>query len=230
MFLQILLIEKKQAGPLAQLSHLNWPQCVVGHCLFWPPHTPPTLFYSAGMFVWRDRHIQCHSKPICLKGGRVIDPSNAISEWMLAECTPLIGIYIHTLLLCLNSGSASFEGFPGCVTRCDNLYHAMSPFSLFLSSLSVAQRILGYVRPRRVVAVHPPKRGKRRPHLWVAFWGGATGVRAPVNLGNDPCGSPDRESASTIQWQIVLQWFHTEGKSGNKVSQQFTTQLKMLKL
>ena len=26
------------------------------------------------------------------------------------------------------------------------------------------QRILGYVRPRRIVAVHPPETGKRRPH------------------------------------------------------------------
>ena len=29
----------------------------------------------------------------------------------------------------------------------DDLRHAMSPFSLFLSSFSGAQRILGYVRP-----------------------------------------------------------------------------------
>ena len=44
----------------------------------------------------------------------------------------------------------------------DNLRHAMSQFSLFLSSFSGAQRILGYVRPRRIVAVHPPKTEKRR--------------------------------------------------------------------
>ena len=43
--------------------------------------------------------------------------------------------------------------------KSDDLRHAMSPFSLFL------WRILGYVRPRRIVAVHPPKRGKRRS-IW----------------------------------------------------------------
>ena len=53
----------------------------------------------------------------------------------------------------------------------DDLRHTMSPFSLFLSPFSGTQRILGYVRPRRVVAVHPPKRGKRKPHLWAAFGG-----------------------------------------------------------
>ena len=39
----------------------------------------------------------------------------------------------------------------------DDLRHAMSPFSLFLSSFSGVQRILGYVRPRRIVVLHPPK-------------------------------------------------------------------------
>ena len=48
----------------------------------------------------------------------------------------------------------------------DDLRHATSPFSLFLYSFSGAQRILGYVRPRRIVAVRPPKRWKRRMHLW----------------------------------------------------------------
>ena len=54
----------------------------------------------------------------------------------------------------------AFGAFP-----VDDLRHAMSSFSLFLSSFSGAQRILGYVRPRRIVVVHPPKTGKRRPHL-----------------------------------------------------------------
>ena len=44
----------------------------------------------------------------------------------------------------------------------DDLRHAMSPFSPFLSSFSGAQRILGYVRPRRIEAMHRPKTGKRR--------------------------------------------------------------------
>ena len=47
----------------------------------------------------------------------------------------------------------------------EDLRHTMSPFSLFLSSFSGAQRILGYVRTRRMVAVHPTKSGKRRS-IW----------------------------------------------------------------
>ena len=47
----------------------------------------------------------------------------------------------------------------------DDLLHVMSQFFLFLSPLSGAQRILGYVRPWRIAAVHPPKRGKRRS-IW----------------------------------------------------------------
>ena len=56
----------------------------------------------------------------------------------------------------------------------DDLRHVMSPFSLFLSSFSGAQRILGYVRPRRIVEVHPPETGSRRsiwrsPRIGTAF-------------------------------------------------------------
>ena len=47
----------------------------------------------------------------------------------------------------------------------DNLNHVMSPFSLFLCSFSGTQRILEYVKPWRIVAVHPPKTGERRTHL-----------------------------------------------------------------
>ena len=65
----------------------------------------------------------------------------------------------------------AFGAFPDCVTRCftlsaaqahegDDLRHALSPFSLFLSSFLAVQRILGYVRPRRIVAVHPPETGE----------------------------------------------------------------------
>ena len=36
---------------------------------------------------------------------------------------------------------------------------------LFLSSFSGTQRILGYVRPRRIEVVHPPKTGRRRS-IW----------------------------------------------------------------
>ena len=120
-----------------------------------------------------------------------------------------------SVLLCLNSVSASFKGPCLCslwrrvlqrdlfnqVSRCwmwrsslwniswlhqqmfypyvtisaaqsDDLRHMMSPFSLFLSYFSSVQRILGYVRPWRIVAVHLPNRGKRRPHLWDSFGGG----------------------------------------------------------
>ena len=41
----------------------------------------------------------------------------------------------------------------------------MLPFSVFLSSFSGAQRILGYVRPRTIVLVHPPKKGGKEEHL-----------------------------------------------------------------
>ena len=42
----------------------------------------------------------------------------------------------------------------------NDLRHTMLPFSLFLSFFSGVQRILGYVRPRRIIEVHPLKRGK----------------------------------------------------------------------
>ena len=61
-----------------------------------------------------------------------------------------------------------------------DLRRAMSPFSLFLSSFSGVQRlrkILGYVRPGRIVAVHPPKREKKEC-LWAAF-GGALKLGQP---------------------------------------------------
>ena len=61
----------------------------------------------------------------------------------------------------------------------DDVRHAMTPFSLFLSSFSGTQRILGYVRLGRIVVVHPQKRQKRRPHLWAAF-GGAFGLGQPL--------------------------------------------------
>ena len=53
----------------------------------------------------------------------------------------------------------------------DDLHHAMSPFSLFLSSFSGAQRILGYVRPWRIVVVDPPK--TKRRSIWRSLQIGA---------------------------------------------------------
>ena len=42
---------------------------------------------------------------------------------------------------------------------------------LFINFFSSgAQRILGYVRPRSVVAADTPKTGKRSAHLWGALW------------------------------------------------------------
>ena len=58
----------------------------------------------------------------------------------------------------------------------DNLRQAMLSFSLFLSSFSGVQRILGYVRPWRIVAVHPPKRGKRRS-IWRSLWNGTASAQ-----------------------------------------------------
>ena len=49
----------------------------------------------------------------------------------------------------------------------------------FLSFFLGVQRILGYGRRLRIIAVHPPKTGKRRPHLWAAF-GGALEVGQPL--------------------------------------------------
>ena len=68
----------------------------------------------------------------------------------------------------------AFRAFPGCVTRCPHPYpydtistpRDVSIFCLsFFLSFSGAQRVFGYGRLRRTVAVHPPKRGKRRLHL-----------------------------------------------------------------
>ena len=57
----------------------------------------------------------------------------------------------------------------------DDLHRTISPFSPYLSSFSGVQRFLVYVRPQRIVALHPPKTGKRGPHLWAVF-GGAFGL------------------------------------------------------
>ena len=77
-----------------------------------------------------------------------------------------------------------------------NLRHAMSPFSLFLSSFLGAQRILGYVRSWRIVAVHPPKRGKdegricglhlEEPSNWDSLWT-ALWHNWPSNAASEGC-------------------------------------------
>ena len=79
---------------------------------------------------------------------------------------------LNLVNLVVKCDGLAFGAFPGCVTisaaqarESDDLHHAMSPFSLFLSYFSGTQRILGYVRPRRIVAAHPPKTWRRRS-IW----------------------------------------------------------------
>ena len=57
--------------------------------------------------------------------------------------------------------------FAAQVTESDDLRRALLPFLFFLSCFSGVQRILGYGRPWRIVAVHPLKTGNRRPHCGV---------------------------------------------------------------
>ena len=71
----------------------------------------------------------------------------------------------------------TFGAFPGGVTRCFTLKSRFLPprptkvtiyatqcrhFLSFFRIFQCAKNLMWYVRPRRIVAVHPPKRGKRR--------------------------------------------------------------------
>ena len=58
----------------------------------------------------------------------------------------------------------------------DKLHHAMTPFSLSLSSFLGTQRILGYVRPQRIIACILQKQGEE----------GASG--GAFRLGQTSCG------------------------------------------
>ena len=68
-----------------------------------------------------------------------------------------------------------FGAFPGCVTRCFTLTSRFAKVTIcatqcrhflsFFLLLSGVLRMLGYVRPWRLVAVHLTKRGKRRS-IW----------------------------------------------------------------
>ena len=119
--------------------------------------------------------------------------------------------------------SLAFGAFPGCrpdvltlrhdFCESDSLRHAMSPFSLFLSSCSGAQSILGYLRSRRIVAVHPPKRGKRRPHLWAAF-GGAF----ELGLRNWPSNAFSAEWSSVWRFVIHKTFLELHNKTASKHS------------
>ena len=102
----------------------------------------------------------------------------------------------------------AFGVFPGSVTRCSHLYtyvtisatqahesdNLRQPCRYFLSFFllfSGKQRILGYVRPRRIAAVHPPKREKRRLHLEEPLnWGSlrmALWCNWPSNASSEGC-------------------------------------------
>ena len=119
--------------------------------------------------------------------------------------------------------SLAFGAFPGCVTRCftlmswflpprpsksDDLRHAMSPFSLFLSSF--VQRILGYVRPQRIVAVHPPWREKRRI-IWRSLQSGTAFVLCCDVIGLQMLLQRTLNWVTAIVWEslsfFILGWF-----------------------
>ena len=78
-----------------------------------------------------------------------------------------VGVGQNFMLTDINSAPS------GRARKSDDLRHAMSPFSFFLSAFSGVQRILGYLRPWRMVAVHPPGTGSRRS-LWRSFRLGQT--------------------------------------------------------
>ena len=116
-------------------------------------------------------------KAVCLSSPPITLAVSQFRVCILWRTRPLLSSKTLTASAVVKYDGRAFGAFPGCVTRCftpyimisaaqahesDDLHHAMSPFSLFLSSFSGAQRILGYVRPRRTVAVHPPKRRKGR--------------------------------------------------------------------
>ena len=90
----------------------------------------------------------------------------------------------------------------------DDLCHAMSPFSLFLSSFLGAQRILGYVRPRRIVVVHHPKTGRRRRNHHPAFKCSHKVFRgqesAGCAVGSD--GKYDGRCSFRVSYLIVFIW------------------------
>ena len=83
----------------------------------------------------------------------------------------------------------------------------------------------------------PGHRGKRQLLMdWdrsdmsspVAVRGGPNRGQCPRNSeSGPPCGPPERRVCINNTMTAFLQWFCTEGKGGTKVSQQFTTQLKM---
>ena len=91
---------------------------------------------------------------LCGLGRRVLqrDLVNLVSLWSISWlCHQMFHPYITI------SAAQAHES--------DDLRHTMSPLTLFLSSFLGVQRILGYVRPRRIAAVHPPKTGRRRS-IW----------------------------------------------------------------
>ena len=85
----------------------------------------------------------------------------------------------HKLLLCLNSGSASFEG--------PDLW-------------GLRRRVL-----RSIVAAHPPKRGKRRPRLW-AVSGGAFELGQPLRRCDVISLQMLLRRMQTMNWDTTTVW------------------------
>ena len=99
-------------------------------------------------------------------------PGFSSTSWGSASSEGLGQETLLTVPAVVKCDSRAFGAFPGCVTRCFTLTSRFLPLRpakvtiyVFLSSFSGTQIILGYMRPWRIVAVHPPKTGKRRPRL-----------------------------------------------------------------
>ena len=129
----------------------------------WLSSTPKTL-----------RHLLClNSGPASFEGSSLWGLPRQVPQWDLVNQS----VVVKWDSLAFGAFSwLCHQMFYPYITICaaqarDDLCHAMSPFSLFLPHFSGKQRILGSVRPGRIIAVRPPERGKRRPHLWAAFDG-----------------------------------------------------------
>ena len=149
--------------------------------------------------------------------------SVSVSQFRSAssEGPRLRGLWRRVLRTLLTSSAVvkrdglNFGAFPGCVTRCFTLTsqfllprptkvtiyttwsgHFFWPF--FLSSFSGVQRILGYVRPQRIVAVRPPETGRRRS-IWRSL---QTGTASAVLWRNWPSDAPLQDA--DLNWDTAV--------------------------
>ena len=114
----------------------------------------------------------------------------------------------------------AFGAFPSCVTRCFTLtsrflpprpvkvtiYAARCRHFLFLL-FSCTQRILGYVRPRRIVVLRPPTTGKRRS-IWRSLQIGTAFHTAQWR--NWPSNAPLKDADTALEflpWQMLFTIF-----------------------